>query len=164
MKMNTILMILCFLLPVAALAVSVAVGKRTLRVTKSARKAFSRHFLAFVMAMVLCLAFTVLASAETAPADASEVATTALAASSDSGAGIATGLGFIGAAIAIGLSALGAGLALAAGAPAAIGAVSEDPKSFGKSMIFVVLGEALAIYGFIIAFFIILKIPNLPTL
>ncbi|MGI6269427.1 MAG: ATP synthase subunit C [Candidatus Howiella sp.] len=161
--MNTILMVLCFLLPVAALAVSVAVGKRTLRVTKSARKAFSRHFLAFVMAMVLCLAFTVLASAETSPADATEAAT-AIATSTGSGAGLATGLGFIGAAIAIGLSALGAGLALAAGAPAAIGAVSEDPKSFGKSMIFVVLGEALAIYGFIIAFFIILKIPNLPTL
>ena len=31
-------------------------------------------------------------------------------------------------------------------------------------MIFVALGEAIAIYGFIIAFMIILKIPNLPTL
>ena len=53
----------------------------------------------------------------------------------------------------------GAQLALASGAPAAIGAVAEDPKSFGKAMIFVALGEAVAIYGFIIAFLMIL-----PTL
>ncbi len=31
-------------------------------------------------------------------------------------------------------------------------------------MIFVALGEAVAIYGFIIAFLMILKIPDLPTL
>lgn len=162
--MNTFLMIMVFALPVLALIVSVAIGKRTLTVTKSARRAFSRHFLAFVMAMVLCLAFTALVSAEAPPADI-PAAETAVSVSADSnGAGLATGLGFIAAAIAIGLAALGAGIALAAGAPAAIGAVSEDPKSFGKSMIFVVLGEALAIYGFIIAFFIILKIPDLPTL
>ena len=68
-------------------------------------------------------------------------------------------LSYGGAALAIGLAAIGAGIALASGAPAAIGAVAEDPKSFGKAMIFVALGEAVAIYGFIIAFLMIL-----PTL
>ena len=164
--MSNILLALVFILPILALIAAVLVGKRTLRITKNARKAFSRHFLAFVMAMVLCLAFAGAVSAApidaVAPADAT--ANAAASQATDSGAGLATGFGFIGAAIAIGLSAIGAGLALAAGAPAAIGAVSEDPKSFGKSMIFVVLGEALAIYGFIIAFLIILKIPNLPVL
>ncbi|MBR6598715.1 MAG: ATPase, partial [Oscillospiraceae bacterium] len=43
-------------------------------------------------------------------------------------------------------------------APAAIGAVAEEPKSFGKSLIFVALGEGVALYGFIIAFMIIGKV------
>ena len=53
---------------------------------------------------------------------------------------------------------MGAGIAVAAAAPAAIGAVSEDPKSFGKSMIFVVLGEGVALYGLLISILIINKV------
>ena len=61
---------------------------------------------------------------------------------------IGQGLGFI-------ASALGAGIAVAAAAPAAIGAFSENEKNFGKSMIFVALGEGVAIYGLLISIFII---------
>ena len=68
---------------------------------------------------------------------------------------IGQGLGFIAAALATGLSALGAGIAVAAAAPAAIGAFSENEKNFGKSMIFVALGEGVAIYGLLIYIFII---------
>lgn len=68
---------------------------------------------------------------------------------------IGQGLGFIAAALATGLSALGAGIAVAAAAPAAIGAFSENEKNFGKSMIFVALGEGVAIYGLLISIFII---------
>lgn len=162
--MSTLFIVLVCVLPVIGLAISVMVGKRTLTVTKNARKAFSRHFMTVAMALVLCLAFTMLVSAETASpaADPAAMATAETVAEASSGAGIAVGLGFVAAAVAIGLAAIGAGMALAAGAPAAIGAVSEDPKSFGKSMIFVVLGEALAIYGFIVAFFIIMKLPTIP--
>lgn len=69
--------------------------------------------------------------------------------------GSAVGMGFIAAALVTGLSCLGAGIAVAAAAPAAIGAVSEDPKSFGKAMIFVVLGEGVAIYGLLISILIL---------
>jgi len=69
--------------------------------------------------------------------------------------GAATGMGFLAAALVTGLSCLGAGIAVAAAAPAAIGAVSEDPKSFGKAMIFVVLGEGVAIYGLLISILIL---------
>lgn len=69
--------------------------------------------------------------------------------------GEAMGMGFIAAALVTGLSCLGAGIAVAAAAPAAIGAVSEDPKSFGKAMIFVVLGEGVAIYGLLISILIL---------
>ena len=68
---------------------------------------------------------------------------------------IGQGLGFIAAALATGLSALGAGIAVAAAAPAAIGAFSENEKNFGKSMIFVALGDGVAIYGLLISIFII---------
>ena len=71
---------------------------------------------------------------------------------------IAQGLGFLAAALATGLSALGAGIAVAAAAPAAIGAFSEIEKNFGKSLIFVALGEGVAIYGLLISILIINKI------
>lgn len=68
---------------------------------------------------------------------------------------LAQGLGFISAALSTGLSALGAGIAVAAAAPAAIGAFSENEKNFGKSLIFVALGEGVAIYGLLISILII---------
>ena len=43
-------------------------------------------------------------------------------------------------------------------APAAIGAVSEDGKNFGKALIFVVLGEGIALYGLLISILILNKI------
>jgi V/A-type H+/Na+-transporting ATPase subunit K len=68
---------------------------------------------------------------------------------------LAQGLGFLSAALATGMSALGAGIAVAAAAPAAIGAFSENEKNFGKSLIFVALGEGVAIYGLLISILII---------
>lgn len=70
----------------------------------------------------------------------------------------AQGMGFLAAALATGLSALGAGIAVAAAAPAAIGAFSENEKNFGKAMIFVALGEGVAIYGVLISILIINKL------
>jgi len=70
------------------------------------------------------------------------------------------GLGYLAAALAVGLSCVGSGIAVAAGAPAAIGATSEDPKNFVKALIFVVLGEGIALYGLLIA---ILIISNVGT-
>ena len=55
-------------------------------------------------------------------------------------------------------SSVGAGIAVAAAAPAAIGAFSENDKNFGKAMIFVALGEGVAIYGVLISILIINKL------
>ena len=68
---------------------------------------------------------------------------------------LAQGLGFIAAALSTGCSALGAGIAVAAAAPAAIGAFSENDNNFGKALIFVALGEGVAIYGLLISILII---------
>ena len=68
------------------------------------------------------------------------------------------GLGFIAAAIAVAGSSLGAGWAVASAAPAATGAVSEDGNNFGRAIIFVALGEGVAIYGLLISILIINKL------
>ena len=65
------------------------------------------------------------------------------------------GLGYLGAAVAVGLACVGAGIAVSAGASAAIGATSENPDNFVKSLIFVVLGAGIALYGLLIAILII---------
>ena len=68
---------------------------------------------------------------------------------------MAQGMGFLAAALATGMSSLGAGIAVAGAAPAAIGAISENGDNFGRSLIFVALGEGVAIYGLLISILII---------
>ena len=155
--MSSFTIALCVILPILALVVSVWASIRCMDKTRSGKKAFFRQLLVLTVALTVCFSCMGVAFATDDAAPAEEAAVTAQETESDGG--IAQGLSFIGAALAIGLAAIGAGIALASGAPAAIGAVAEDPKSFGKAMIFVALGEAVAIYGFIIAFLMIL-----PTL
>lgn len=161
--MSNLTIALCVILPILSLVLAVAASIRCMNRTHSGKKAFGKHLL--VLAVVLAISFscTAVAYADNEAADAPEAQVVENVEQSQSeessDGGIAQGLSFIGAALAIGLAAIGAGIALASGAPAAIGAVAEDPKSFGKAMIFVALGEAVAIYGFIIAFLMIL-----PTL
>lgn len=57
-------------------------------------------------------------------------------------------------ALSVGLACIGCGVAIASAAPAAIGAVSEDPKAFGKAMIFVGLAESVSLFGLLIAILI----------
>lgn len=75
-----------------------------------------------------------------------------------SGAGLATGLGYIAAGIVTGLSCIGGGIAVASAASAALGAISEDSSILGKSLIFVGLAEGIALYGLIISFSILGKL------
>lgn len=65
--------------------------------------------------------------------------------------------GSLAAAISTGLACIGAGLAVGPSGAAAIGAIAEKPEAFGRSLIFVGLGEGIAIYGLIIAFMVLPK-------
>ena len=56
----------------------------------------------------------------------------------------------------MGLAGIGGGIAVASGSAAAIGATAENPKAFGKSIIFVALGEGLGLYGLLISILILL--------
>lgn len=59
------------------------------------------------------------------------------------------------AAISTGLAAIGAGIAVANTGAAAVGAIAEKPESFGRALIFVGMGEGIAIYGLIISFLVL---------
>ena len=61
----------------------------------------------------------------------------------------------IGAGLAIGLAGLGAGVGMGTASSAIVGAISEKPEMFGRSFIFVILIEAIAIYGLVISFILI---------
>lgn len=124
---------------------------------KKIRTAFRINLCTFVGVLIMAFIVPVsgmVSAAQTADETAetgTEVTQTAAAASSD-------GMGFLAAALATGLGSIGCGIAVAAAAPAAIGAVSEEPKAFSKALIFVALGEGVALYGFLISFMILGKI------
>lgn len=99
----------------------------------------------------LCAFFGVCLAAFIAPVGQLVMAATADAAVISLG----QGLGYIAAALSTGLGCVGTGVAVSAAAPAAIGACSEDPKAFGKAIVFVGMGEGIAIYGLLISFMII---------
>ncbi len=62
----------------------------------------------------------------------------------------------IGAAIAVFASGIGSSIGVAGAAQAATGVISEDPDKFGKTMVLQLLPASQALYGFIVAFLVIL--------
>ncbi len=67
------------------------------------------------------------------------------------------GLYLIGAGVAAGLAALGASLGLGTATAAAIAAIAEKPEVFGRTLVYIVLIEAIAIYG-LAMFFVIFSL------
>lgn len=144
-------MLIYFLIPAVVvgllmLPIISAIKKR--KSGKSIRNAFLVNFCAFFGVMTICAVLPFGLNAYAANENDS-ASVTAEAEEEDKGS--TDGLMYIASALAVGLGAIGGGIAIAAAAPAAIGAVSEDPKSFSKALIFVALGEACALYGFIVA-------------
>ncbi|CDZ24454.1 hypothetical protein CCDG5_1340 [[Clostridium] cellulosi] len=79
-----------------------------------------------------------------------------VSAASEAGAmTVGKGLAYLSAALATGLSGIGAGYAVATGSSSAIGAMTEDASVFGKALLFVGLGEGVALYGFVIGIMIV---------
>ena len=62
------------------------------------------------------------------------------------------GLIAIGAGLAVGVAGAGAGIGLGTAAAASAAAITEKPETFGKIIVLLALIEAIAIYGFVIAF------------
>ncbi|MFX0094237.1 MAG: ATP synthase subunit C [Candidatus Hodarchaeota archaeon] len=66
----------------------------------------------------------------------------------------------IAAGIAIGLVGFGASIGMGSATSAAVGAMAERPEIFSKALIFIVLIEAIAIYGFVIAFLLAIAVTS----
>lgn len=100
----------------------------------------------FFGTMILMMIFMpVLASAEGAAGTAEAAADM----------GLAMGLKYIAAALPTCFATIGTGIAVANAASAAIGAISEDEKVFSKALIFVALGEGVALYGILVSILIL---------
>ena len=138
-------LILLPLMIVALLSLPVYLAITRKKDGRSMRRAMITNLCAFGAVMLAAIALPVggFVSADTAGA--------AAAASSN-------GLGYLAAALAVGIGSIGCGIAVGNAAPAAIGALAEDPKSFAKALIFVALGEGVGIYGTLIAILIIGKL------
>ena len=155
--------ILLILVPIITIIVSATIAVKKKLSGVSAKKAFRYNAIAFFVVLVMLIVFAVgsfaagsdsndasAAPATTASEQAGETAETAQESS-----GFDRGMAYLAAGLSTGLAGIGGGIAVAAGAPAAIGAVSEDPTAFGKAIIFVALGESIALYGVVISILVL---------
>jgi V/A-type H+/Na+-transporting ATPase subunit K len=69
----------------------------------------------------------------------------------------------LGIALSILLAAIGAGLGIGMSGPGVAGAITEKPEIFARSFIAVVLAEALAIYGLVVALLAVFKLPAIAS-
>lgn len=148
------------LLPVAVLAALFAVSLKQKANGVPAKKIITRNLVSFILvaAALGAVTFTATAAKEEAPAAAAVSETAEAEETQTQTKDNSKGLGLIAAALVTSVSGIAGGFAVAAGAPAAIAATTEDPKSFGKSLIFVALGESIALYGVVISILILNKI------
>ncbi len=151
--LTSVLQSLLLVIP-TALAVTVFVAVKKNLSGNSPKRASRVNFVTFAVLVALVAVLSVGVFAE----NASETEPVDETAQTETDNGMSKGLGLLAAALVTGLAGIGGGLAVAAGAPAAIAATSEDPKSFGKSIIFVALGESIALYGVVISILILQKV------
>lgn len=143
-------------IPTVFLIASAVLAVRSVRRGAKKSRAFALQLLSFLAVCVFSFALPVTSSF--AAGDVEPTATaTAETQETAADTGAVNGLGLVAAALAVGIAGVGGGIAVASAAPAAIGATSEDPKAFGKAMIFVALGEGIALYGLLIAILIWMK-------
>ncbi len=155
--MNTFLTITLITVPVAIIMGSAFMMIKNNMAGKSNSKSMRANLATFVALIAMVGMFTFMASAEDAETVSSEVAVEEVVETTTT-SDTSKGLGLLAAGLVTGLAGIGSGLAIAAGAPAAIAANVEDPKSFGKSIIFVALGESIAIFGVVISILILNEI------
>ena len=155
--MNTTCVILALFAATAVIFASAFITIKRRLEGKPVKRALRINLAAFVLMVVMISVFTVTSFAAnekttdaSAPAAQAEVEESEQPSDSSS-----KGIGLLAAGLATGLAGIGGGIAVAAGAPSAISATSENPKAFGKAIIFVALGESIALYGVVISILIL---------
>ncbi len=81
----------------------------------------------------------------------------------DTATSIAEGILAMSSGLGIGIAAIGGGIGIALGGEALCASLREAPETFSKSLVAVVLAEALAIYGLLAAFMLIMRIEAIET-
>lgn len=155
--MTTLFYILMVLAPVALFATAFIAVKNRFS-GRSIKKPLKMNIAVFAVLVVLISVLCVNVFAAEDTASTSDAAATSVEATEQTATDNSKGLGLLAAGLVTGLAGIGGGIAVAAGAPAAIAATAENPKSFGKSIIFVALGESIALYGVVISILILNKI------
>ena len=130
------------LLLVAALLAPLYFIYRRQKTGKPVRGALIGHIISFFALCILSVAFAIGGSVSAA----SDTAAAAVS---------ADGMRYLAAALSVGISCIGGGIAVASSASAALGALSENEKIFGKALIFVGLAEGVALYGLLVALMLI---------
>lgn len=144
------------ILPIVFLIGSVVWAILAVKRGTKTKTAVVSQMMSFFVICIICTAAPMIANAQSTN-DVQDTTTASQSAEASSD-GLGLGLSMIAAALVTGLAGIGGGIAVAAAAPAAIGATSEDPKSFGKALIFVALGEGIALYGLLVSILILNKI------
>lgn len=157
--MSTVFYLLMILAPAALLFSAFLIVKKRAQ-GRPVKKALVTNLMTFAVLTVLIsvLCVNVFAADDSTAAGATAAQQTEAAAETETSSGSSTGMGLLAAGLVTGLAGIGGGIAVAAGAPAAIAATAENPKSFGKSIIFVALGESIALYGVVISILILNKV------
>lgn len=164
--MTTLFYSVMIVVPAAVLLASVVYTMKKHSEGQSVRKSLRMNAATFAVMLLLVAGCAMGAFATgsedkaAAPADttAAQASDTAVESTESSTKDNSKGLGLLAAGLVTGLAGIGGGIAVAAGAPAAIAATSEDPKAFGKALIFVALGESIALYGVVISILILNKV------
>lgn len=164
--MTTLFYSVMIVVPAAVLLASVVYTMKKHSEGQSVRKSLRMNAATFAVMLLLVAGCAMGAFATgsedkaVAPADttAAQASDTAAESTESSAKDNSKGLGLLAAGLVTGLAGIGGGIAVAAGAPAAIAATSEDPKAFGKALIFVALGESIALYGVVISILILNKV------
>lgn len=164
--MTTLFYSVMIVVPAAVLLASVVYTMKKHSEGQSVRKSLRMNAATFAIMLLLVAGCAMGAFATgsedkaAAPADttAAQASDTAAESTESSAKDNSKGLGLLAAGLVTGLAGIGGGIAVAAGAPAAIAATSEDPKAFGKALIFVALGESIALYGVVISILILNKV------
>lgn len=143
------------LLPIILVGLSVFFAIRAVKRGTKTSKALTIQLVSFVAIFIIFFAAPIVAFAADGPTSKTTSSQTTTTTSESNGS---LGWGYIAAALVTGLSGIGGGIAVAAAAPAAIAATAENPKSFIKSLIFVALGESIALYGLVVSVLIYAKL------
>ena len=155
------MMSIYFILPVIIIGIATFWSIKSVKRGVSKKKAVISQMVTVFGCMIFLLGASIFTSVPKADTEVIDTKNSVESSEDISSKTSAFGIGLIAAALVTGLSGIGGGIAVASAAPAAIAATSEDPKAFGKSLIFVALGEGIALYGLLVSIMIFNQLEKL---